>query len=85
MRAMTRPQGRIGWDGQRPDKTPLLLQALHGRLSLLRESRHFLCGPGARIPANEEKKSPASQGFVGRDVEPVAVVLARTGVWVRVP
>ncbi len=28
MRAMTRPQGRIGWDGQRPDKTPLLLQAL---------------------------------------------------------
>lgn len=28
MRAMTRPQARIGWDGQRADKTPLLLQAL---------------------------------------------------------
>lgn len=85
MRAMTRPLGLIGWDGRRHDKTRLLMQAIKRPTDLPSESKHVLCGSAAKTPANQAKKSPALQGFVGRDVEPVAVVLARSGVWVRVP
>lgn len=85
MRAMTRPQGRIGWDGQRPDKTPLLLQALTRPTLFAPQIEALSLGRQQKHPPKKQKKSPASQGFVGRDVEPVAVVLARTGVWVRVP